>query len=449
MPRLAGRPVGFAFADGKAHFEVVVPKTGGRVRRRRTIPAESERVALAHFEAFKREVLGVLRTRPVHGSEPAPVSTGVSVDEAFKREILDAIQASRSSRGGRPKKSLTFAAFLDLHLEAICSRVTPKTATSYEQFVRNHLRPYFGAMPLSDITMPVVQDFHGYLKSYTSSHPRWKGQPLRPASINGCLTVLRLLLRDAHGRGLLPRVPAGRWPKAAETPLKLEASADEQRRFLAAFEEEAGFRALPAADRPAGTRCGRSRFRGRPKTLRGSFPADDPATTAAFARFQALRPLFVVAFHTGLRRGDLLALAWSSVDLDAGVIRVTMQKTRKDAVIPISTACRAALLACRARAPESSRVFADADGHPVSETIFALAFSTAKVIAGITRRFRPHDMRHTFASQLASEGVSLQVIASALGHSTITLTQRYAKPNAESLRAIAAVLNRQTDPPEA
>ncbi|MCL4810723.1 MAG: site-specific integrase, partial [Thermoanaerobaculia bacterium] len=177
--------------------------------------------------------------------------------------------------------------------------------------------------------------------------------------------------------------------------------------------------------------------------------ADDPATTAAFARFQALRPLFVVAFHTGLRRGDLLALAWSSVDLDAGVIRVTMQKTRKDAVIPISTACREALLACRARAPEHPRVFSDADGHPVSETIFALAFSTAKVIAGITRRFRPHDMRHTFASQLASEGVSLQVIASALGHSTITLTQRYAKPNEESLRAIAAVLNRQTEPSEA
>ena len=451
MPRLTGRPVGFSFADGTARFEVVVPKTGGRVRRRRTIAVASEQEGLDRFEVFKREILDAIRARPAadlaHAVSIDPGPGGTVVDAAFKREIIDAIHASSRSRGGRPAASLTFGAYLDRHLDAVCSRVQAKTATGYRQFVRNHLRPYFGELPLSAINMAVVKDFHGSLKRYVSEHPRWRGRALSSASINGCLTVLRLFVRDAFERGLLPALPPGGWPSETTEILSLEASAEEQRQFLAAFDDAAGFSRLPPAERTAGAHRGKYRFSGRPKTLRGSWSADHPATVAAFARFRALHPLFVVAFHTGLRRGDLLSLAWSSVDLDAGVLRVGMRKTKKCAVIPISAACRRALLACRARASESPLVFTDADGHPVSEAIFALAFSTAKVIAGIARRFRPHDMRHSFASRLASEAVSLQVISTALGHSTITLTQRYAKPNAESLRKIADALDRQDATP--
>jgi len=167
---------------------------------------------------------------------------------------------------------------------------------------------------------------------------------------------------------------------------------------------------------------------------------------AAFERFRALRPLYVVGFETGLRRGDLLGLQWSSVDLDQGLIRVTMQKTGRVATIPMSAACEEALRLCHARDRGGAFVFTDGKGRPISEAIFALAFSTAKVLAGISRRLRPHDMRHTFASRLASEAVSLQVISAALGHSTITLTQRYAKPDETSLRQVTVALNRGRRP---
>ena len=93
------------------------------------------------------------------------------------------------------------------------------------------------------------------------------------------------------------------------------------------------------------------------------------------------------------------------------------QKTRREAVVPISRSCREALLGCRARSRESEYVFVDErTGRRYSLTRIRRVFALAKRLAGITRRFRPHDLRHTFASRLATRGVSLQLIAKALGH---------------------------------
>ena len=70
------------------------------------------------------------------------------------------------------------------------------------------------------------------------------------------------------------------------------------------------------------------------------------------------------------------------------------------------------------------------------------AFATAKKLAKIKRRFRFHDLRHTFASTLACQGVALQVIAKALGHTTTKMSERYARPSEEAIRGLAAALGR-------
>jgi integrase len=62
-------------------------------------------------------------------------------------------------------------------------------------------------------------------------------------------------------------------------------------------------------------------------------------------------------------------------------------------------------------------------------------------MAGITRRFRFHDLRHSAASSLAAS-VPLQVIQRMLGHKSIRMTERYARINdaavAEARRAMDA-----------
>jgi site-specific recombinase XerD len=45
--------------------------------------------------------------------------------------------------------------------------------------------------------------------------------------------------------------------------------------------------------------------------------------------------------------------------------------------------------------------------------------------AGIQRRVHPHALRHSFAAEMASEGVPMNVIQKALGHSSLATTSRY------------------------
>ena len=50
-------------------------------------------------------------------------------------------------------------------------------------------------------------------------------------------------------------------------------------------------------------------------------------------------------------------------------------------------------------------------------------------------------LRHSFASFLASRGVSIQVIAKALGHSSSTMAERYARPNEGAMKSILSALD--------
>jgi integrase len=148
-----------------------------------------------------------------------------------------------------------------------------------------------------------------------------------------------------------------------------------------------------------------------------------------------------VALETGLTQGDLLALRWSSVNLKEGWIRVSRSKTKVEAVIPISDLCREALSECLRRPVVGEKVFLTEIGQPFSVTAVNRYFAKAKTLAEITRRLRFHDLRHSFASLLASKGVSIQVIAKALGHSSPRMAERYARPSEESLKAITEALN--------
>jgi integrase len=111
------------------------------------------------------------------------------------------------------------------------------------------------------------------------------------------------------------------------------------------------------------------------------------------------RPVFVVALETG------------QIDLAQGFIRVQMQKTKKFAVIRISRLCREALDECRRRSVVSRNVFATLEGKRVPEITVRRAFARVKRMAGITRRFRFHDLRPSAASNLAAS-VSLRNSAS-------------------------------------
>src|SRR6266571_4583150 len=105
-----------------AHFEVTVPRTNGRVRRRKTVIAASMPEALAKWKAFR--------------------------DEVF--------QANAGP--------ITFAEFIERFWPSLKRRVKPKTAKDQGSMLRHNLVPFFGKMELSRINISVVQDFAAQLR---------------------------------------------------------------------------------------------------------------------------------------------------------------------------------------------------------------------------------------------------------------------------------------------
>ena len=136
------------------------------------------------------------------------------------------------------------------------------------------------------------------------------------------------------------------------------------------------------------------------------------------------------------------AVRCSQWNLRDGVIRVPRRKTDEESLITISATCRAALEeAMRISVGSLAHVFTTAEGKPFSVSKINRAFARAKALAGITRRCRLKDLRHTFGSNLASAGVSLQKIAKAMRHASTRSTERYSKVSEESVREIASALD--------
>src|SRR5438067_10722967 len=153
-----------------------------------------------------------------------------------------------------------------------------------------------------------------------------------------------MLLHPAVERDVIAVYPIKKKvPKEREPLLRLEMTDAERHVFLATFNDFDRFSAHLAATQTKGKIVASAHFGGTPRRFGGGMRGDSPAARRYFARYVWLKPFFTIALETGLRRGDLLALTWSSIHIATGWIRVTMEKTEFEATIAISRACAAAL----------------------------------------------------------------------------------------------------------
>ncbi len=145
-----------------------------------------------------------------------------------------------------------------------------------------------------------------------------------------------------------------------------------------------------------------------------------------------LRPILFTALNTGMRRGEILNLKWSEVDLEVNLITVnqTNSKSKKERRVPINSPMRTMLLELKLKSTNSEFVFTDNQGNPI-KTI-RTAFAAACRRAGIPE-LRFHDLRHTAGTRMVEAGANIVAISKILGHSDIKTTMRYAHPE-ESLR---------------
>jgi integrase len=171
-----------------------------------------------------------------------------------------------------------------------------------------------------------------------------------------------------------------------------------------------------------------------------------------------LAGLFLTMLGTGLRRGEALALKWSDVDLDRGVLTVKNQLRRETAVadpdggvragpalvlvepktasskriVPLSTWVVEGLKAHKVRQTEERLavggpwkdggfVFTTTIGTPVDPRNASRAFSKLAERAGLGA-WHIHELRHSTASTSLAQGVPVEVVSAFLGHSSIRMT---------------------------
>lgn len=280
------------------------------------------------------------------------------------------------------------------------------TKALYENLTRLHLEPEpFGAIRLDRLKPSDIEKHILAMRAKTKPGPKGAdgkpGEPVRALSdstIRSTYTALRAGLDGAVRDGLLAKNPAA------------------------------------AVKRPGVER-------GEAKHL------DQAAVTAVLAAAQGSRyhPALVLIAATGLRRGEVLALAWDRVDLDAGTLKVaatigriggelvvSAPKTeRSRRTVPLSPAVvellrkhRANQAAERLRVgslwQDSGLVFTSEFGGPVDPRNLLRVVETAAKAAGVETDL--HTIRHSAAVAWLEAGVHIKAVADLLGHSSIAIT---------------------------
>lgn len=140
---------------------------------------------------------------------------------------------------------------------------------------------------------------------------------------------------------------------------------------------------------------------------------------------------------TGARKTEVLAASWDMFDLENSIWIKPSAHTKQKKIhrAPLSSA--AVELLCRIKSENADPVYVfpgRAPGKPLTDIkrTWAALCAEAKL-----KNTRIHDLRHTFASLLASNNLGLPIIGALLGHTQAQTTQRYAHLFDNPLRAAA------------
>ena len=277
----------------------------------------------------------------------------------------------------RRRSKITFEKLAEDWFESYAkAHVRPSTLTTYRWLLDHHLLPAFGARALMTLTS---KDIQAYLAE--------KIQHVAPKTANHGLVLLKEILEAAVAWGRIPMNPAKQIRKAAvpHREARLWTTAEIQKFLIA---------------------------------------ADD-----------TWRPVFLVAIFTGLRLGELQAMAWETQNrpnFTTNRIEVTCsyndrtrrlgpaKSERSVRSVDMTPSVRQTLLALR-KSGATPLVFPGERGVPMPPSVLARAFH-ATIKRAQVARIRFHDLRHTFASLLIMAGKHPKYICAQMGHHSAAFT---------------------------
>lgn len=179
--------------------------------------------------------------------------------------------------------------------------------------------------------------------------------------------------------------------------------------------------------------------------------AVDKEVEDAMRRYPRLRLMYLrdaaivkLILYAGLRVGEIIQLRLSDVILDErkGTVIVREGKGTKRREIPLNVRARKAILDYLHIRPEveSESLFLGQRNEAIKSKTVQRSVSRFTGLIGL-KDVTPHILRHTFAKSLINSGVSLDKVATLLGHSNLNTTRIYTTPGAQDLQDAINELN--------
>jgi integrase len=331
-----------------------------------------------------------------------PVTTVSAARAAALAVLADAAKNGTPEIARRKVKAMTLDTFLDDHYEP-WALANLKSGAATVANIRAQFRKDLGSKPLADITKWHIDKF---------KQQRLKAD-IKPVTVNRDIDRIMAAMNKAvewkEKTGLAANPIAG--------VKDVRDDGEKRVRFLDPEEEKRLREALQKREterREARASANRWR-RERGYDELPEFPED------GFT--DHLTPVVLLALNTGLRRGELLKLDWSRVRLDARRVEVpaATRKVAKVLHIPLNAEAHDVLTRLRKHSSGKGLVFGDGV-TPLKQvkTSWKGLMEAAKI-----ENFRFHDQRHHFASWLVMSDVNLLTVRDLLGHSSVSMTERY------------------------
>lgn len=311
----------------------------------------------------------------------------IEADERRKKE--EKLKKKRQKQ--REKDSMPLEVFFNsIYYPAIQAEKKPNTHGREEQLFRSWINPTIGEKPLKEISVFDIERLKKTLMDAGRS----------PRTIEYTLTVVGMIFRFAERTGY----HVGEIPTARVKRPKFD---NKRVRFLSLDEAHRLLDIL--------------------KTM--SQPVHDMA---------------LISLHCGLRAGEIFSLTWRAVDLEHGLINLLNTKSVRTRTLSMTDDVKKALNAM-VRGKNNDLVFPTRYGSRIKviSPSFGKAVRRAGFNDGVTdrrQRVSFHTLRHTFASWLVMEGISLYEVKELLGHASLTMTERYSHLSPDRNRRAAEAM---------
>ena len=299
------------------------------------------------------------------------------------------------------KPNLTLGKFLEQWLSTIESTIRPKTVERYKCILNCNIYPYeISQYALDEVSVGNLQAHFNQLHETGGK----SGKGLAPRSVNATRRLLIGALETGVRDDIITKNPAYYTRPMKVVPAEITVlSHDDAKRLI---------------------RCALQRSRN------------------AWA-------IITLGFGTGMRISEIFGLEWKNVDLQNKTIHAerTVVTTRNGTLVQDSTKTKTSRrkillpdnvcymlkrfrlwqkvrdIRLGTHYSDSPWVLSNPQGKPRSPSSFSgHDFKQLLDIAGIDRKFRIHDMRHTHATWLLEAGVNIKVVSERLGHSSIRIT---------------------------